>query len=96
MAKSKTADQATPPVDNAAANVGAPANEDNASGAAAPTEAPTAAPKAKPALPAQVTLSAPYAFFDDENQFRSWNEGQVVTDAEHVETLITRGAPLAE
>ena len=52
--------------------------------------------QAKAKLPAQVTLAALYGFYDDDNQFRGWNEGQVVTDPDHIELLIARGAPLAE
>lgn len=49
-----------------------------------------------PGLPAQVTLACLYGFFDGNDTFHSWAEGQVVTDPSHIALLIERGAPLAE
>lgn len=50
-------------------------------------------PKAA-ALPASVKLASPYAFYDDDNNMRSWSHGQVVTDPEHIAVLLERAAPL--
>lgn len=43
-------------------------------------------------LPAKITLAAPYAFYDDDNQLQSWLEGSVVEDPETIALLIERGA----
>lgn len=107
MAKTKKAGKANtaavgdkpavlPPIDtNGAASdqTGAPA-----AGSDQPVSAASPKPKesAKPKLPAQVTLASLYGFFDDEEKFHSWAQGHVVTDPDHIELLIARGAPLAE
>jgi hypothetical protein len=48
------------------------------------------------ALPDEVTLLRPYAFYDEDNTLHSWSDGQVVKDADQIKTLLDRGAPLAE
>lgn len=45
-------------------------------------------------LPSSVKLKSLYAFFDDQNRFCSWAEGQVVSDPETIRTLIERQAPV--
>lgn len=47
-------------------------------------------------LPESVTLASHYAFFDDDGNLLQWQEGFVVTDPDHVELLVERGAPLKE
>ena len=69
--------------------------------AAAPApevETPPAAPvepDLKAALPASVTLDAPYGFIDDEGVNRYWNAGQVVTNSDDVALLVERLAPIS-
>lgn len=46
--------------------------------------------------PTSVTLASPYGFYDDDNNLRMWQEGQEVTDPEHIATLIERQAPLKD
>lgn len=96
MAKNPKADKAsTAPGGTAATGdqSGALQPDDNQNLEAAASKAKEVA---KPKLPEQVTLSSLYGFYDDEDTFHSWAEGHVVTDPDHIELLIARGAPLAE
>jgi hypothetical protein len=43
-------------------------------------------------VPASVTLDAPYGFYDDDQTYRFWSAGQVVTDSSEIALLIERGA----
>ena len=43
-------------------------------------------------VPASVTLDAPYGFYDDDQTYRFWSAGQVVTDSNEIALLIERGA----
>ncbi len=44
------------------------------------------------ALPSSVTLAAPYAFYDDAGELRSWAQGRVVDDPAEIALLVDRGA----
>lgn len=41
-----------------------------------------------------VILSAPYAFYDDDEKLHSWAAGETVKDAESIQILIDRRAPI--
>jgi len=41
-----------------------------------------------------VTLASHYAFYGDDGVFFQWQEGHVVTDADHIAMLIERKAPI--
>lgn len=47
-------------------------------------------------LPASVTLSTVYGYYDDDGNMRMWQPGQVVTEVSEIEDLIARDAPLLE
>ena len=50
-------------------------------------------PVENPATP--VRLTAPYAFYDEEGNMRSWNAGQQVGGADAA-LLMQRGAPIEQ
>lgn len=96
MAKNQKADKASTTPGSTAALGGQsgalpPGDNQNLNAAA-----PKAKETVKPKLPEQLKLASLYGFYDDENTFHSWAEGQVVTDPAHIELLIARGAPLSE
>lgn len=51
-------------------------------------------PAIDPATPVYVTLSAPYAYYDDAGMLHSWSAGQKVEDAADILLLTERGAEL--
>jgi hypothetical protein len=85
-------------MDQNADNTNPQTNADGADGApkqpdAAPKKA-DAAPKVK--LPKAMIMQALYGFYDDAGRLWQWAEGQVVTEAEHIKTLVERAAPAVE
>lgn len=42
--------------------------------------------------PAEITLAAPYAYYDENGVLQSWSAGQIVKDAAQITLLISRGA----
>lgn len=57
-------------------------------------DAPTK-PADAPAAPSKsVVMEANYGFYEDSGRFRSWKEGEVVTDPAEVKLLLDRGAPV--
>lgn len=44
--------------------------------------------------PDTITLAAPYAFYEEDGTFRTWQCGHVVTDPEHIALLMERKAPI--
>lgn len=58
----------------------------------------TAKKQAEAAQPdvSEVVLATPYAYYDEDGTFHSWNAGDVVRDAATIALLIARNAPLAQ
>ena len=50
--------------------------------------------KTKTKAPESVTLASHYGFIDEAGKAWTWLEGQVVTEAEIIQTLIERKAPI--
>jgi hypothetical protein len=68
---------------------------------AAPPAAPPAPPPAPPApeqpkMPAKLKMLSLYGFFDDNKRYRSWHEGDVITDPSEIQLLVERKAPIEE
>lgn len=58
---------------------------------AAPAPAPAPVPEPQsPPPPAKVRVRNPYGFFDDNNRYRSWAAGDVVSDAAEIAMLVER------
>lgn len=47
-------------------------------------------------VPAQVTLSAPFGYYDDAGELQYWQSGFTETAAEKIADLIARAAPLED
>lgn len=67
---------------------------------AAPEDAPAPAPVApaekaeEKKYPAKLQLEVLYGYFDENNRYRQWAEGDVVTDAAEIKLLVDRAVPV--
>lgn len=64
-------------------------------GADAPQNDDSKQPGADAQAASVVQLTHPYAFYDEDGSYRSWNPGQKVSGSD-AELLLERGAPVVE
>jgi hypothetical protein len=50
----------------------------------------------KPPLPAKLRMLSLYGYYDDNKRYRSWHQGDVITDPSEIQLLVERGAPIEE
>jgi hypothetical protein len=64
---------------------------------AQPPAAPPAPPAPeKPPLPAKLKMLSLYGYYDENKRYRSWHQGDVITDPTEIQLLVERGAPVEE
>ena len=44
------------------------------------------------AVPTMIKLTCPFAFYDENDELKSWQAGQEITDAAEIKTLLDAGA----
>ena len=55
-------------------------------------KAPTITEPDGAAIPAPIKLTCPFAFYDENNELKSWQAGQEITDPAEIKTLLDAGA----
>lgn len=47
----------------------------------------------EPEMPKQIRMTQYYAYYEENGRFRSWKEGDVITDSGEIKLLVGRQAP---